>query len=55
MEAAGSKSPSGLSKNVESVVLALEKRGVVITESSVEFTGKKTRPKHPKIPFTPSF
>ncbi len=43
MEAAGSKSPSGLSKNVESVVLALEKRGVVITEHGVEFTGKAKR------------
>jgi transcriptional regulator with XRE-family HTH domain len=43
MEAAGSKSPSGLSKNVEAVVLALEKRGVVITEHGVEFTGKAKR------------
>ena len=32
-----------LSKNVEAVVLALEKRGVVITESGVEFTGKQKR------------
>ena len=30
MEAPGWKSPGGLSKDVESVVLALEKRGVVI-------------------------
>ena len=43
MEAAGSKSSSGLSKNVEAVVLALEKRGVVITEYGVEFTGKPKR------------
>jgi hypothetical protein len=43
MEAAGSKSPSGLSKNVEAVVLALEKRGMVITEHGVEFTGKPKR------------
>ena len=40
MEAAGGKSPSGLSKDVEAVVLALEKRGVVITEHGVEFIGK---------------
>ena len=33
----------GLSKNVEAVVLALEKRGVVITEHGVEFTGKRRR------------
>ena len=40
----GGKSPSGLSKNVEAVVLALEKRGVVITEHGVEFAGKPKRP-----------
>ncbi|MGB6439488.1 MAG: hypothetical protein WBE89_09225 [Methyloceanibacter sp.] len=34
---------SGLSKNVEAVVLSLEKRGVMITEHGVEFTGKPKR------------
>jgi len=43
MEAPGWKSPGGLSKNVESVVLALEKCGVVITEHGVDFTGKPKR------------
>jgi hypothetical protein len=43
MEAAGAKSPGGLSKNVEAVVLALEKRGVVLPEHGVEFTGKPKR------------
>ncbi|MGB6768493.1 MAG: hypothetical protein WBE50_10440, partial [Methyloceanibacter sp.] len=43
LENAASGSPSGLSKNVEAVVLALEKRGVVITEHGVEFTGRLKR------------
>ena len=43
MEAPGWKSPGGLSKDVESVVLVLEKCGVVITEHGVDFTGKPKR------------
>ena len=38
-----SPTASGLSKNVENVVLALEKRGVVITEHGVGSTGKPKR------------
>jgi predicted transcriptional regulator len=43
MEAAGKQSARGLARNVESVVLALEKRGVGITETGVELIPKRRR------------
>jgi predicted transcriptional regulator len=43
MEAAGKQSARGLARNVENVVLALEKRGVAITENGVELVAKPKR------------
>jgi len=42
VEAAGSETAKGLSKNLEKIVLALERRGVEITEDGVRRVVVKT-------------
>ena len=43
MEGSGDSTVSGLARNVESVVKALERRGVEITEDSIRQVGKPKR------------